>query len=91
MTSTPWGLRPHTPSSAGSLALALPTGHGCAHDLDAVGAAPPHPIVGRLAGARAADRHGLRHDRDAVGLRPHTPSSAGSLALALPTGHGLGP
>jgi hypothetical protein len=27
MTVTLWGLRPHSPSSSGSLALALPTGH----------------------------------------------------------------
>ena len=28
MTAPPWGLRPQTPSSPGSLALARPTGHG---------------------------------------------------------------
>jgi hypothetical protein len=27
MTDISWGLRPRTPSSSGSLALALPTGH----------------------------------------------------------------
>ena len=54
------------------------------------GTAPPHPIVARLAGARAVDRSGAAlMTINSRGLRPRTPSSPGSLALARSTGQEL--